>query len=99
MSVLLGILLFHPWPLLVGYWLGAMMHLTFDVLVNGDCALRRPVLFYFFSYRFRYRFAAKHLVDVVIPEVSCRPIRDFFRWRPLEVIDQSALHENPEVTG
>src|SRR5215831_11180088 len=36
MAVLLAVLLFHPWPVLVGYWFGAAMHLTFDVLVNGD---------------------------------------------------------------
>src|SRR6516225_9927185 len=36
MTVLLALILMRPWPLLVGYWLGALMHLTFDVLVNGD---------------------------------------------------------------
>ena len=35
MSLMFLIILVHPWPLLVGYWVGALMHLTFDVLVNG----------------------------------------------------------------
>src|SRR6058998_2502414 len=38
MTILLVVILGHPWPLLVGYWVGALMHLTFDVLVNGDNA-------------------------------------------------------------
>src|SRR5262245_41267828 len=35
MTVLLAVILFHPWPLLVGYWIGAAMHLIFDILING----------------------------------------------------------------
>lgn len=85
MALLLGLILVHPWPLLVGYWVGALMHLTFDVLVNGEVGLKRPVLFYFFSYRARYRFASSHLIrtDVSVPS-STRPVRDFFRWKPVE---------------
>src|SRR5262245_36312790 len=30
MTVLFFVLSFHPWPLLVGYWFGAAMHLIFD---------------------------------------------------------------------
>src|SRR3989442_12518990 len=33
MGVIKLIILFHPWPLLIGYWLGAAMHMTFDVLI------------------------------------------------------------------
>lgn len=85
MTFLLGVILLHPWPLLVGYWVGALMHLTFDVLVNGDVALKRPVLFYFFSYRASYRFAAEHLLEVsVSAEAGQHPLREFFRWRPVE---------------
>lgn len=85
MTVLFGLILIRPWPLLVGYWVGALMHLTFDVLVNGDVGLKRPVLFYFFAYRARYRFAASHLTraDVSV-QPSRRPVRDFFRWKPAE---------------
>jgi uncharacterized membrane protein len=85
MTFLFGLILAHPWPLLVGYWVGAFMHLTFDVLVNGDIGLKKPVLFYFFAYRARYRFAAKHLVRTNASlQPSRRPVRDFFRWRPVE---------------
>src|SRR5262245_7760959 len=31
--------------LLIGYLLGAAMHLLFDIVINGEYALRRPVLF------------------------------------------------------
>src|SRR5437867_5044438 len=62
MSVLFVTILLYPWPLLVGYWFGAAMHLIFDVLVNGDHALKRAVLFYFFTYRASQRFAAENLM-------------------------------------
>src|SRR3954468_6746804 len=58
MTLLLATILVHPWPLLVGYWVGAMMHLTFDVLVNGEYGLRSPIAFYVFSYRAFHKFAA-----------------------------------------
>src|SRR5262245_12764602 len=64
MTVLVFVMLFHPWPLLIGYWAGALMHLTFDVLVNGDYALKRPVLFYIFAYRAALRFSADELLEV-----------------------------------
>jgi hypothetical protein len=84
MTCLLALILFHPFPLLVGYWYGAAMHLTFDVLVNGEYALKRVILFYVFAYRASKRFAAEHLVDrIVLPEKPVNgPIRDFFRWKP-----------------
>ncbi len=85
MAVLFGLIVAHPWPMLVGYWIGALMHLTFDVLVNGDVGLKKPVLFYFFAYRARYRFAAEHLIRANVSlKASPRPIRDFFRWKPVE---------------
>ena len=87
MTVLLGLILIRPQPVLVGYWVGALMHLTFDVLVNGEVVLKRPVLFYFFVYRARYRFAARHLIraDASV-QPSRRPVRDFFRWKPAPTI-------------
>src|SRR5438552_17152819 len=85
MTILFFVILAHPWPLLVGYWVGALMHLVFDILVNGDYALKRPVLFYIFAYRAAHRFAAEHLMDVVVSPASGRhPIKEFFRWRPLD---------------
>src|SRR5437588_10278036 len=87
MTVLLAVIFAHPWPLLVGYWVGAAMHLVFDVLVNGEYGLKRPVMFYVFAYRAFHRFAAETLFkDVVIPaEAGSQPVRDFFvRWRPVQ---------------
>ena len=85
MSFLFLIILAHPWPLLVGYWVGALMHLTFDVLVNGEHALRRPVLFYVFGYRIAQRFDAARLMKASTDaKAGLAPIRDFFRWRPVQ---------------
>jgi len=85
MTALLVIVLIHPWPLLVGYWLGALMHLIFDIRVNGDYGLKRPVLFYVFAYRASFHFSADELLDVGTHSPSAgNPIRDFFRWRPAE---------------
>ena len=85
MTVLFAVLLFHPWPLLVGYWFGAAMHLTFDILVNGECVVRRVVLFYCFGYRASRKFASHELMDrIPLPEKAGKqPILEFFRWRPL----------------
>jgi len=61
------------------------MHLIFDILINGEYALKRAVCFYIFAYRVSKRFAAADLMDrVVVPEnVGKRPIHEFFTWRPL----------------
>jgi hypothetical protein len=85
MTLLLAVIFIHPWPILVGYWVGAAMHLVFDILVNGEVGLKSPFFFYIFSYRASRRFAAEHLLrDVVIsPEAGSRPVKDFFvRWLP-----------------
>src|SRR5437867_8533691 len=90
MTVLFAIILAHPWPLLVGYWVGAAMHLMFDVLVNGEHALKRAVCFYIFSYRGYHRFAAENLIQdaSVGPEAGSHPVKDFFtRWRPCKKQD------------
>ena len=83
MTVLFALMLVHPISILVGYWLGAAMHLIFDVLVNGEHGLKHPILFYIFSYRVSQRFAAENLIiDVPIPAAAGeQPVRDFFRWR------------------
>jgi hypothetical protein len=84
MSVLMVINLAHPMPWLMGYWCGAAMHLVFDILINGDHALRRPFLFYFFTYRVAQQFAASKLLDAVVPpEAGEEPIREFFSIRPV----------------
>src|SRR5262245_14129283 len=85
MTFLLFVILTYPRPLLVGYWMGAMMHLIFDILVNGDHAIKRAGLFYFFVYRAAHRFAAEKLLDVDPPPAAGRtPIREFFRWQPMK---------------
>ena len=87
MTLLLAVILVHPWPMLVGYWVGAAMHLVFDVLVNGEYGLKRPIGFYVFSYRAMHGFAAENLLNqvAVSSEAGSHPIRDFFvRWRPVE---------------
>ena len=89
MGVLLVLMLWQPWPLLVGYWFGALMHLFFDVLVNGDHVLKRPVPFYVFTHRAMNRFAAEKLLDIGVSAAGGRaPIREFFSWRP-------AIEEDP----
>jgi hypothetical protein len=84
MGLMLVVLVLRPWPFLVGYWLGASMHMIFDVLINGEYALRRAVLFYFFTYRASRGFAADQLMDrIVLPaDTGKRPIIEFFKWRP-----------------
>jgi hypothetical protein len=96
MTVLFGAILLYPSPLLVGYWFGAAMHLIFDVLVNGEYALRRAVLFYFFAYRASKRFAAAEMLDrIALPEnAGKRPILEFFQWRPA----RPARPERPALT-
>ncbi len=92
MTFLLLVILVHPWPVLVGYWIGALMHLIFDILVNGGNAIKQPALFYIFAYRASHRFAADELLDVETPaEAGRTPIREFFRWRPVEGV-QHAKH-------
>jgi hypothetical protein len=71
-------------PLLMGYLLGAAMHLGFDIAINGDYALRKPFLFYLFTYRAAHGFRATELLDIrVRPESGTRLLHDFFQWRPL----------------
>ena len=105
MTVLFAVIVAHPWPMLVGYWVGAAMHLMFDVLVNGEHALKRAVCFYVFSYRAYHRFAADNLIQdaSVSPEAGSRPVRDFFtRWRPLKEQhrdEESSSYALPERKG
>src|SRR5262249_25486417 len=84
MTVLFLVILARPWPLLVGYWFGALMHLIFDILVNGEHMLKRAVLFYIFTYRASCRFAAERLLEIDGSATTVTaPIREFFSWRPV----------------
>lgn len=84
MTLIVGVLFFYGSPLLAGYWIGAAMHMAFDVVVNGEYALRRPVLFYFFSYRAWNNFRSSNLMDrIVVPaHAGKHPVTEFFQWRP-----------------
>jgi len=100
MIVLFLVILAHPWPLLVGYWFGALMHLVFDVLVNGDYVLKSKFRFYIFAYRASRGFAAAKLLDIYDNATAgTAPIREFFRWRPVEELDvkSPALEEEESV--
>jgi hypothetical protein len=71
-------------PFLVGYLVGAFMHLGFDIAINGDYALRRPFLFYVFAYRAACGFRSSELLDIKVrPGSGSRPMIEFFKWRPL----------------
>ena len=85
---LLGVLalltLAWPHPALLGYLIGALLHIGLDILVNGEHILRRPILFYSFAYRAFLGFSADRLIArlVLPPEAGQAPVREFFTWRP-----------------
>lgn len=54
-----------PVPWLVGYLLGASMHLALDVIFNGEMVPRSILAFYSFAYRATHRFDARALLDGV----------------------------------
>src|SRR3990172_4289226 len=53
---------FTGWQWLAGYLLGAVMHLGFDIVVNGQVALLNPIRFYSFFYRMRFGFSKQGLI-------------------------------------
>ena len=76
MAVLTAVAVLFANPLLMGYVIGAAMHLIFDILVNGDFALKRKVLFYSFAYRAANGFRAADLMDPLVvdnDDVSSSP--------------------------
>ena len=72
-----------PHPALLGYLLGALLHIVLDILVNGEHILTRPILFYSFVYRASQEFStARLIVPLIIPsDVGQAPVREFFTWR------------------
>jgi len=60
MAALIVLALFLKNQALVGYILGAAMHMCLDIVYNHD--LRHPVRFYSFAYRIAHAFEATHLL-------------------------------------
>jgi hypothetical protein len=54
-------------PALVGYLMGAVMHLTLDLRFNGELTPRSIVAFYSFGYRLAHRFDAQALLGFEEP--------------------------------
>ena len=84
MGILALLISIWPHPALLGYLIGAFLHMGLDILINGEHILRRPVLFYSFAYRAAHGFSADRLVmrlDIP-PEAGRAPVREFFTWRP-----------------
>jgi hypothetical protein len=95
MALLTIIAIWHPQPLLVGYLVGAAMHLAFDIAVNGDYSIRNRYSFYFFAYRAKHGFSASELLEPInlARDTGSRPFREFFSWRP-SVEESSSTTEN-----
>jgi hypothetical protein len=73
----------RPHPALLGYVLGAWLHLVLDIIVNGEQLIMRPLLFYSLLYRARHRFAADTLLAPlsISRSAGTRPIREFLYFR------------------
>lgn len=67
LAVLLVFCILTGTPLLIGYLTGALMHLLFDVVINGEHVLINPVRFYSLAFRIRHRFAAEKLIHICPP--------------------------------
>ena len=74
MAVLAVLAWMAPNPWLVGYLLGASMHLALDLAFNGEVVPRSILAFYSFSYRAAHRFDARTLLG----GVPLRPAGDRF---------------------
>ncbi len=104
-ALLTALLTVWPRPGLLGYVAGAVLHLLFDVLVNGEQILRQPLSFYSLAYRAWLGFAADRLTHaLVVPaDAGARPFREFFGWRArerrLEGPDAPSPARRPEVRG
>lgn len=86
MGALAALAVAWPRAALLGYLIGALLHLALDVLVNGEQILLRPLLFYSLAYRARLGFSRDRLITrLAVPfQAGADPIREFFTWRPPE---------------
>ena len=84
MAMLLLVSFLWPAKFLIGYLVGAAMHLACDIAINGDYVIRNPFLFYIFSYRASNNFLAQNLLESLPlkPGTGSKPFREFFAWRP-----------------
>jgi len=84
MGVLALLIPVWPHPALLGYLVGALLHIGLDILINGEHVLRRPLFFYSFAYRAAQKFSADRLIArlAIPPEAGLAPVREFFTWRP-----------------
>jgi len=73
------------WQWLIGYLLGAAMHLSFDITVNGQATLLHPIRFYSFFYRLRYGFSKQGLIEERPPAEAERATGDLSGLSPLSV--------------
>lgn len=83
----LGLLtLAWPRPGLLGYLLGALLHIGLDILVNGEHILRRPIFFYSVAYRASQGFSTARLMApmVIPPGAGKAPVLEFFALRTPE---------------
>jgi hypothetical protein len=62
LMIIAGIVFSMPW--LIAYVVGALMHLFFDILINGEHALKQPVKFYSLAYRAAHGFRADRLLEI-----------------------------------
>jgi hypothetical protein len=79
MTLLAVVAWMMPLPWLVGYLLGASMHLALDLAFNGEVVPRSILAFYSFSYRAAHRFDARALLGVPLRPAGDRFWAAFFR--------------------
>ena len=83
LMALLGILAIGSgFPLLTGYLAGALMHIFFDILINGEHGLRHPVKFYSFLFRAVRGFSSEQLVWSRVHSNPDSLNSQFWRVRP-----------------
>jgi hypothetical protein len=87
LALLVGLSVLTGAPLLIGYVTGALMHLIFDVAINGEHVLKTPVRFYSFLFRMHHRFEAVKLIEI------CPPANG-----SLNAQFWSVRHQNPETS-
>jgi hypothetical protein len=73
MALLWLLAAFTPNKVLIGYLIGATMHLALDIYFNGQHVLRQPFHFYSFFYRQSKGFLASQMLDAPSENVKRHP--------------------------